>query len=66
MTSALTSSSPRADGTYALEDLERVRAQWIAGIAQEKTQPVGLALRTLPPSPAATAAASAVTLPEAS
>jgi predicted Zn-dependent peptidase len=30
-------------------DLERVRAQWLAGIAQEKTQPVGLALRTLPP-----------------
>src|SRR6478735_1204166 len=30
-------------------DVERVRAQWLAGIAQEKTQPVGLALRTLPP-----------------
>jgi zinc protease len=30
-------------------DIERVRAQWIAGIAQEKSQPVGLALRTLPP-----------------
>ena len=30
-------------------DIERVRAQWLAGIAQEKTQPVGLALRTLPP-----------------
>jgi len=30
-------------------DLERVRAQWLAGIAQEKTQPTGLALRTLPP-----------------
>jgi predicted Zn-dependent peptidase len=30
-------------------DMERVRAQWLAGIAQEKTQPVGLALRTLPP-----------------
>ncbi|HET7125544.1 MAG TPA: pitrilysin family protein, partial [Lysobacter sp.] len=30
-------------------DLERVRAQWIAGIAQEKTQPTGIALRTLPP-----------------
>ncbi|HMB43836.1 MAG TPA: insulinase family protein, partial [Luteimonas sp.] len=30
-------------------DIERVRAQWLAGIAQEKTQPTGLALRTLPP-----------------
>jgi predicted Zn-dependent peptidase len=30
-------------------DLERVRAQWLAGIAQEKTQPTGVALRTLPP-----------------
>ena len=30
-------------------DVERVRAQWIAGIAQEKTQPAGVALRTLPP-----------------
>ncbi len=30
-------------------DIERVRGQWLAGIAQEKTQPVGLALRTLPP-----------------
>jgi predicted Zn-dependent peptidase len=30
-------------------DIERVRAQWIAGIAQEKSQPVGIALRTLPP-----------------
>ncbi|MEO6155359.1 MAG: pitrilysin family protein, partial [Thermomonas sp.] len=30
-------------------DIERVRAQWIAGIAQEKSQPQGLALRTLPP-----------------
>ncbi|HEU5007744.1 MAG TPA: pitrilysin family protein, partial [Jatrophihabitantaceae bacterium] len=30
-------------------DVERVRAQWLAGIAQEKTQPIGLALRTLPP-----------------
>ncbi|WP_159016815.1 M16 family metallopeptidase [Cognatiluteimonas profundi] len=30
-------------------DMERVRAQWLAGIAQEKTQPTGLALRTLPP-----------------
>jgi predicted Zn-dependent peptidase len=30
-------------------DIERLRAQWIAGIAQEKTQPTGIALRTLPP-----------------
>jgi zinc protease len=30
-------------------DIERVRAQWLAGIAQEKTQPTGIALRTLPP-----------------
>jgi zinc protease len=30
-------------------DIERVRGQWLAGIAQEKTQPTGLALRTLPP-----------------
>jgi predicted Zn-dependent peptidase len=30
-------------------DIERVRAQWLAGIAQEKTQPTGVALRTLPP-----------------
>jgi zinc protease len=30
-------------------DIERIRAQWLAGIAQEKTQPTGLALRTLPP-----------------
>ncbi len=30
-------------------DIDRVRGQWLAGIAQEKTQPMGLALRTLPP-----------------
>ncbi len=30
-------------------DIERVRGQWLAAIAQEKTQPNGLALRTLPP-----------------
>jgi predicted Zn-dependent peptidase len=34
---------------FAAADIERVRGQWLAGIAQEKTQPVGLALRTLPP-----------------
>ncbi len=31
------------------EDFARIRGQWLAGIAQEKTQPTGLALRTLPP-----------------
>jgi zinc protease len=30
-------------------DIARVRGQWLAHIAQEKTQPTGLALRTLPP-----------------
>ncbi len=30
-------------------DLARIRGQWLARIAQEKTQPTGLALRTLPP-----------------
>jgi zinc protease len=30
-------------------DIERVRAQWLAGIAQEKTDPGSLALRMLPP-----------------
>jgi zinc protease len=30
-------------------DIERVRGQLLAAIAQEKTQPVGLALRILPP-----------------
>jgi len=31
------------------DDIARVRGQWIARIAQEKTQPRGIALRTLPP-----------------
>jgi len=31
------------------EDMSRIRGQWLARIAQEKTQPRGLALRTLPP-----------------
>ncbi|HKE46735.1 MAG TPA: pitrilysin family protein [Rhodanobacteraceae bacterium] len=31
------------------DDLSRIRGQWLARIAQEKTQPRGLALRTLPP-----------------
>ncbi|MBO9661356.1 pitrilysin family protein [Dokdonella sp.] len=30
-------------------DMTRIRGQWLARIAQEKTQPTGLALRTLPP-----------------
>jgi zinc protease len=30
------------------EELERLRGRWIAGIAQEKAQPVNLALRLLP------------------
>ncbi|TAH46150.1 MAG: insulinase family protein [Gammaproteobacteria bacterium] len=30
-------------------DMERVRGQWLAGIAQEKTDPTSIALRTLPP-----------------
>lgn len=30
-------------------DIARIRGQWLAGIAQEKTKPAGLALRTLPP-----------------
>jgi predicted Zn-dependent peptidase len=34
---------------FGAADIERVRGQWLANIAQEKTQPVGLALRTLPP-----------------
>ncbi len=34
---------------FSKNDIERVRGQWLAGIAQEKTQPVGLALRLLPP-----------------
>jgi predicted Zn-dependent peptidase len=34
---------------FKSEDIERIRGQWLAGIAQEKTEPTGLALRTLPP-----------------
>ncbi|MEO8747166.1 MAG: pitrilysin family protein [Rhodanobacter sp.] len=34
---------------FKTADIERVRGQWLAGIAQEKTQPTGMALRTLPP-----------------
>ncbi|HJU39949.1 MAG TPA: pitrilysin family protein, partial [Tahibacter sp.] len=34
---------------FASRELERLRGQWLAGIAQEKTAPVPLALRVLPP-----------------
>ena len=34
---------------FHTNDIERVRGQWLANIAQEKTDPVSLALRTLPP-----------------
>jgi len=34
---------------FKADDIERIRGQWLAGIAQEKTEPTGLALRTLPP-----------------
>ena len=34
---------------FRAEDIARVRGQWLAGIAQEKTDPTSLALRTLPP-----------------
>ena len=34
---------------FKTADIDRVRGQWLASIAQEKTQPTGLALRTLPP-----------------
>ncbi len=34
---------------FKATDIDRIRSQWLAGIAQEKTQPTGLALRTLPP-----------------
>jgi zinc protease len=30
-------------------DISRLRGQWLAGIGQEKSQPTGIALRTLPP-----------------
>jgi len=34
---------------FRADDIARVRGQWLAGIAQEKTDPTSLALRTLPP-----------------
>jgi predicted Zn-dependent peptidase len=34
---------------FAPRELERLRGQWLASIAQEKTAPVPLALRVLPP-----------------
>jgi len=33
---------------FAQDELDRLKQRWIAGIAQEKAQPVQLALRTLP------------------
>lgn len=34
---------------FAQADMERVRGLWLSGIAQERTQPVSIALRLLPP-----------------
>ncbi|WLA08219.1 insulinase family protein [Xanthomonas translucens] len=34
---------------FKAEDIERIRGQWLASIAQEKTEPQDLALRILPP-----------------
>ena len=34
---------------FRVDDVARLRGQWLARIAQEKSQPVGIALRTLPP-----------------
>jgi zinc protease len=35
--------------TFDADEMERVRAQWLAGIAQEKARPQTAALRVLPP-----------------
>ena len=35
--------------TYEVKEIERVRKTWLAGIAQEKIQPVAIAFRLLPP-----------------
>ncbi len=37
------------DPSFKQEEIDRVRGQWLAGIAQEKAQPQGMALRALPP-----------------
>ncbi|MET0549474.1 MAG: pitrilysin family protein [Xanthomonas sp.] len=34
---------------FASDEIERIRASWIAGIRQEKVQPNGVAMRVLPP-----------------
>jgi zinc protease len=34
---------------FSEAEIERLRRRWLAGIGQEKVQPVGLALRALPP-----------------
>lgn len=56
--SALKSNLPESLALYAEvirnpafrdEDFRRLQGQWLASIAQEKTQPTGLALRNLPP-----------------
>jgi zinc protease len=37
------------DPAFADAEIERLRPRWLANIQQEKNQPVGIALRTLPP-----------------
>ncbi len=37
------------DPSFEQDEIDRVRATWIAGIAQEKARPNGAALRVLPP-----------------
>ncbi|MBX2801748.1 MAG: insulinase family protein [Myxococcales bacterium] len=37
------------NSSFPQEEIDRVRAQWLAGIEQEKAQPFSLALRLLPP-----------------
>jgi predicted Zn-dependent peptidase len=34
---------------FRADDVARLRGQWLARIAQERSQPIGIALRTLPP-----------------
>nr|WP_162139678.1 pitrilysin family protein [Kordiimonas gwangyangensis] len=60
-TATLSALKPKLDQSLALfadivrnpafdqEEMDRLRQRWIATIAQEKAQPVQLALRTLPP-----------------
>ncbi|MEO6065717.1 MAG: pitrilysin family protein [Lysobacterales bacterium] len=37
------------DPAFKQTEIDRVRGQWLAGIAQEKARPQGMALRALPP-----------------